>query len=718
MSNFNFLGSFLGKSADFKKDGHDLSNAEVFHQGFGKWSPIKMIECVPDEYYDVSIGGEIQTAPMREDNFQNIFHNLKAVFIPYSSVYRDYLSQSNVDRPTRKDPLFPNALPKLTFNADVLLSYCVQLYTFNELVSELETVLGGNISPWAIKSEDVTTEDETYHVCTALNSSTQEELTLYKVTSDGTISGLVTSSDYPSLFTWITSYWMDDDINYQSLSQLYAFFDKLQSLGGTFILWDILNMLDMLSYGNYYPAVTHVYGVALTAVQSGSLSFYTLLPQVSDGSLVLPTDLDELSNFWHFYYQIGFLDLMPILGYQAFVYSSLTSNYIKPFTRYITADYLMTPILNEGVDGFNTDGTFFDLDSYSLTLSNSLVYSFLSDESVSIGSLTCIDWLIYLFGSMRPLLDPDLFTTAVDSVVQGSIPSTTSSSLTTNLVQTLADTSALYKLRQDLKRAGVRRDKQMEVIFGTKPHNPLVPETYVLASNTSKVNITTLLNQAETAEAPLGARGARGNGYSGLNFKFKSKEFGWIFILSSFTCPTFYENFMIHKQHRTSYQSLFDPRFNHLGLEPVLKSDCSFMNRSAITNTVSYVNLDQVIGYSARYHEYKQAVNLAHGLFTNFGLAVPQKNPDGTSRYVVSSLQRGSAVFGGFVSTVIDQQTDNFGDYSDLYFAPDMLNNIFVNMVDSYTHSSPISDYFRCIFNYKVHKVSPMPKLGLLKLDI
>ena len=106
MSNFNFVGSFLGKRAQLTKDGHDMSSLETSSAPFGVFTPVACYDVVPNEHYEGNISVTVQTAPMREDNFSRLYNNLKAVFVPLDSICRDYLSLTENARTTRKDCLY------------------------------------------------------------------------------------------------------------------------------------------------------------------------------------------------------------------------------------------------------------------------------------------------------------------------------------------------------------------------------------------------------------------------------------------------------------------------------------------------------------------------------------------------------------------------------------------------------------------------------------
>lgn len=267
----------------------------------------------------------------------------------------------------------------------------------------------------------------------------------------------------------------------------------------------------------------------------------------------------------------------------------------------------------------------------------------------------------------------------------------------------------------------------MEALFGVSGAMNTFEPVQILDASRSQVDITGLMNQAETDAAPLGTRGARGDGRFGLEFTYDSKDYGYIFIVNYYTTSMFYENFMTKREYMLDHESWWMPQFNHLGLEPIRAKQLSFMkstiapildNSSDSWESLFEWNSD-VIGYTARNYELKQEVNKVHGLFTNFGFAAFNGVADQISkRYLPKDFVQGNGAFGGYIPTMIDQQVSLYAYEQDLYFHPDMVNNLFVNMVSGSLFGDYSQDHFKMVFNYSVHKVSPMPKLGLFKLDI
>lgn len=730
MSNFNFIGNFLGKSAKPAKDGHDMSSQHAYSLNFGTINVVDVLDVVPGEHYKCKYSGAVQTAPMREDNFATIYNNMRAVFVPYTSLLRGYMDNINdTSRPTRKNTIFQYR-PKQAFVSQLDILYYIWPSYF--LFSALKV-----FKEYGVTAVEFNTADG------------------FLVFTDGSVPVSLTGRGQVVL-KWFNEVFSASSVSFVKVS--FASFCEFilypcRSQSGNLICFDALRVLDFLGYGNFIPTLESSFSRFIEMENSNNLgrdvrvsifsvsgvdvgfiySFSFNAPHTGSpySALIRPrginVSLDRLFAFQYYIYscemsnyrspliQLYTMDSMSVdASLSSFVFTEDHGTYLKfkfdfddSFTTYVNTEDLN--------DGYQT---------YSIGVNINLSHLLLAKHQNNFMTLpiSVTDLFGYLFSLSNPLLFQDLFTTMQINKVSGSIPTTDVSNLTTNLVQNIADVSALYKFRQDLLRAGVKRDSQMKSVYGVSPDDTLTDDIYILDKSSSVVNIQGLLNQAETSEAPLGARAARGNGQSGLSFDFDSKDFGFIFIIQYFTCELFYESFMIDRLNRTLLADYFKPQFNYLGLEAVKRYDCSNQHLAYAyygSDSTWFPDGDKVLGYSSRYWMYKQRLSKVHGLFTNFGFSIPIDSVTGvTHRYESPTLMRGNSLFGGFLPTLIDQQINFFESRNDLYFNPFMVNNLFVTMNDGGLFGSFDYDQFRCVLDCQVHKVSPMPKLGLLRLDV
>lgn len=736
MSNFDFIGSFLGKKAQLKKDGHDLSSFEVDSSNFGVIRPVACYPVVPNEHYEFNVGVNIQTAPMREDNFARLYSNLKAVYVPLDVIQRDYLSLTQNSRSTRKDGLLSFSCHEPNINLTNVVFCTAFMYWLQQGLQQLTSLdhwydvyydFDDNawFSSYLAQKVSVPPEFINLVVRPAFGENSLAECVLYFISNE---VFSVVNPNHSSLISSDLKTWVE------------RFSINLTAFSGEALPTSVFRILDALGYGNYIPVVDDFIKKYPSAfndfvyVDLETESFYT--------------SMQRHDALWQFYFelstQLGSRSAYPLFAYQYYIYLCEKSNYRDASTRLVTLDEIDSSMQNGAWGSIETTSSdreivFFNIpyidtstqsgeailhDSLFVQMLNWMCNKIEEPSDIDDEFIYWIDFFVfkYLFSTSSPLLEQDVFNSSQTSTVSGTIPSTDVQYLETNLVKTIADTNALYKLRQDLLRAGVRRDKQMNAIFGVSDKSDLYGDVTILDYNKTAININGLLNQAETDIAPLGQRAGRGDASSGLKFKCDTKDFGFIFIVQYFTTELFYENFMIDRSVSLNPNEWFNPNFNHLGLESIRSEYLSFVgdSSSSADNTFSIMHTNTInVGYTARDFHLKQRVNKAHGLFTNFGFAIPSNNNDDKKiRYVPNNLQRGNAIFGGFVPTVIDQQVDRYLHEKSLYYNPYMVNNLFAQMVDSFVLSDMSFDQFRCAWTFKVHKVSPMPKIGLFKLDV
>lgn len=717
MSNFNFLGNFLGKVAKPMKDGHDMSCQKGYSLPFGTINVVDCLRTVPNEHYKCKYGGYVQTAPMREDNFATIYNNMKAVFVPYSSILRNYMSNYGTDK-VRKDVQFDYPVKQIFLDIPSVLMYLWIPYFLSECVLRL-------------RSKGVVSVSLQYNEPTSFLDVDGNEV---KDSFCLNFSGLVIASSSTV------------DVELISIDR---FEDRLlspfKSDSGNLICFDGLRLLDFLGYGNYLPILHEVFVKFIeeerfTNLDTNELQIFELLPY-SNFDIEWNGSAEQFNWAFSIFKRFNSSNELSVscdalFAFQYYVYSCEKSNYRMPSTSIVSIDSIINALYHDAatfdaceehdfyIKFFMRSGDEGDIihssgfvDSYRRDENNSLAYPILNLYNIPNPWVNIFGLLGYLLSLPAPLLFPDIYTTMQNSVVRGSIPSMNIDSFTSNPVQNMAEVSALYKFKQDLLRAGVRKDKQMTSLFGVSGDNTLQEDVYILDKSVSIVNIQGLLNQAETDQAPLGARASRGNGSSGLDFTFDSKDFGFIFIIQYFTCEVFYENMCVDPLNRMLISSFWNPNYNNLGLQPVRAREISFnLFEAGFPELNSH---DNVVGYSARYYEYKQRLNRLHGLFTNYGLSVTNVDDPTFSKWNrADSLSRGNALFGGFLPSMITHQSELFQYASNLYFTPFMVNNLFVTMNNGMSFGGFDYDQFRCILDCQVHKVSPMPKIGLLRLDV
>lgn len=213
------------------------------------------------------------------------------------------------------------------------------------------------------------------------------------------------------------------------------------------------------------------------------------------------------------------------------------------------------------------------------------------------------------------------------------------------------------------------------------------------------IQISEVITTATTANSSgdlLATSGdIKGKGVS-LNqgsFTFDSREHGIIIGLLSIVPDADYQSSMIDLFNtKTTRENYFQPEFQDLGKQPISSTELTFSpyNTTPSQSSPTPKVINNIIGFTNRYMEYKTNVNKVHGSFNSFGSlsawASPRNNPL-------------------FVNT---EHTSLSVNSSSLKVDPRILNPI---MAVSYDGTEP-TDPFICDCHITVQAVRPMSVSG------
>lgn len=215
----------------------------------------------------------------------------------------------------------------------------------------------------------------------------------------------------------------------------------------------------------------------------------------------------------------------------------------------------------------------------------------------------------------------------------------------------------------------------------------------------SPIQISEVITTATTANSSgelLATSGdIKGKGVS-LNqgsFTFDSREHGIIIGILSIVPEADYQSTMVDVFNtKTTREQYFQPEFQDLGKQPLTSTELTFStyNTSPSQSTPTPKIINNIIGFTNRYMEYKTSVNKVHGSFNTSGSlsawASPRNNPL-------------------FVNTEFTSLSVNAAS---LKVDPRILNPI---MAVSYDGTEP-TDPFICDCHVTVQAVRPMSVSG------
>ena len=237
---------------------------------------------------------------------------------------------------------------------------------------------------------------------------------------------------------------------------------------------------------------------------------------------------------------------------------------------------------------------------------------------------------------------------------------------------------AVNKIALISQLAGKTYQEQMRAHWGVNPQD--VHQAKFIGQHSSNIEITpvvaTATSETGSGSSKLGQIAASAVGSANGHISFECPEEGYIIGCHHVEYNVLYRNDSIDKQlTKLTRNDMYIPEFDNLGLQP--------LTRGEISCTVA-ADQDDVLGYHARYSEYKTSKSVAHGQFSN------------------GSLSAWAAVFNPDQSTGILRP-------STYKFNPAVLKDIFaINY-----NGTDYSDMFMHVYNHQVHAVREMSVHGL-----
>lgn len=271
---------------------------------------------------------------------------------------------------------------------------------------------------------------------------------------------------------------------------------------------------------------------------------------------------------------------------------------------------------------------------------------------------------------------------------------------------------AFQRYKERILRAGSRTRNLQSALFGDTSR--FIQDNYAdfLGSSDFVIDVNTVASTADSGSSNVGELAANGVGTNGSKaFTYHSHDFGVIIGLFSILPEAEYESFMIDPFNQKSESfDWFKPDFQNLGLSPVFNFD--FNTMSGVGNAFAP---HRVLGYLARYWEYKTSIDKVHG---EFYASAPNDmlnlnnpvfiNPD-TVGYRFDVARSLSA--GAFSQYVTPRPAYTFFGYHlrGLYVDPSCVDSIFYVASDE----RQVTDQFLVNSNHELKAVLPMSVIGL-----
>lgn len=276
---------------------------------------------------------------------------------------------------------------------------------------------------------------------------------------------------------------------------------------------------------------------------------------------------------------------------------------------------------------------------------------------------------------------------------------------------------SFQRYKERILRAGTRVKSLQNAVFGDTSR--YVQDQYcdLIGSFDYNIDFNSVAATSNGADVNLGELGANGVGTSSNHaFTYHSHDFGVIMGIMYIVPEAEYENYGIDAFNTKSESfDWYKPDFANLGLAPVFNSDVnSLYHETRNYNNGSFNNID-VIGYLARYWEYKTAVDHVHGEFYSRPPFNVQQYfailAQGAGGNYVNMAPGGYDIPGAFSHYVTPRDPKAFhrSFLSSLYIEPSCVDGIFYDSVDE----RQITDNFKFNCTHMVSAVLPMSVIGL-----
>lgn len=306
----------------------------------------------------------------------------------------------------------------------------------------------------------------------------------------------------------------------------------------------------------------------------------------------------------------------------------------------------------------------------------------------------------------------DVYTVNHDHKLYGNVPVSVNGSVSVSSsfdVLSLRKAEMLQIWKERTLRAGNMTDDNFEAHYGTSPYYDSDENVNFLGSFEAPLQINAVESTAFAGQSQdkingmVGDLAATGTAVSrGEKIKFDCRDFGVIVCCAYFVPESEYNSTMIDKANRLHEQfDFFTPEFQNIGLEPIQRVD---YDANLQTDA-----LNEVIGFSPRYWQYKTALDKVFGEFSKFNYRLASVSPtlqtfNGSlipwvsPRYERTYNGQNAEVDGSAVRPV-----------ASFYVDPAVYNNVFGITVDS----TAKTDCFLNNVFFDIKAIRPMSELGL-----
>lgn len=721
--------------AHYPRTSHDFSARRVYHNKVGMITPIKPIDSVPNEHFEIEVSDFLQSMPLATAAFLRGRREFAFYYVPYHQLWSNF-GQYMAQRKDRYSSAMKDSKFEPRISLRFLLKWCANVM-FYDLARKYPSFIRPN--------------------GTAVNSDTLISpigTLIFQYVGQGTgfardIFTKASERGQEFNYTFVNHVFVNNDVTETRIPKVSEY--VLDKFGQS--RWsNMLRKLDLLRYGNYLMFFSKVYDaiesliLSDTEIKESDMSpietlifdlFYqiNLLPEnyyvepyrilaynkcyytffrnsyyeldyyVGDfnvdhlecsslaTSILLPTDFSVqfLDMYQHQWKKDMFTSLMPDTQFGAVSQFMVTS-------QDVIGDGSQLGIINSSVNRTST---------YQGEGGSQPVGSFLDAE---LFKNTANEYLIMDDGRNR-LYHTHSFSAPVnlnDGQINGL------SVISSGDVLALRRAEAIQGYRQTLLRCGNKTKDIMVGLFGVEPvwesdHDPDFIDSFGYDYAVDRVVSTAQTNEElDTYNGKLGDLGGYIAKLGGTrrNIKYTTRgDFGVILPVCYEIIESEYNSYNIDPNILAlTPEEHGIPDFMNLGFVPVTRRVLSLLDPRQARFASPYVvpNVDQVLGYGTPYYEKKIDVDICHGILNTFG----ELQNEGARKFAGNDYV---GDFAHWVAPRTDMQSSFVTTTKQFYIDPRILNNNFLLAANGRQET----DQFICNTYFKVRRVNWMSDLGL-----
>lgn len=664
------------------RNGFDNSFSRVIKMRPSFCRPIKAFDTVPNSSYKINVSDLVRTTALQTAAFLRGKQELDVYFVPYSQLYsrsNDVILSRGEDNSASIASLNGKSFPSVPLH---YLVYCASApYIFLRFIKYFQLHINqykeNHFFPSVVNPLYLDTFATDFlrivYGSDHLRSTNIYDMFVY-----------TKESFYPSS--------VDDDISHY----VNALNDSIQS--AEFIGADSLQLLSTLDYGDYYllfkdfmdtffessdvkAYADHFYDSDFGGFVDAMYGILFALNQALRGFF------DYISDGHFDFLQPSNIDYKSVSLVHLAAYQKVWRDCYRDSINDDSVLYLFSFSLDRDFRGIQRIGESEVSEEFLLTLLRPRLRTMKRDLSNGIYSDT-------QFGEAPSAYD---YNADELNIPESLKPDTPNSAVSIKYVL------AMQRYQQTLMRAGNRTKDLLMAEFGVKSH--YIEDNYPkhVGSFDGALDLNKVTATAETGTYSVGD--LAGNVFSSLQgreLEFTCNDHGVLVFILSFICDPLHNAFGLSPfNQKLETFDFYKEDFENLGLQPVSSSIFSpfvFDNEDEQT----YSTEPKILGYSARYNEYKQQIDTVHDTFCTHMICPSLIN---SQRYTMSD----NGVNSNYVIVRdLVQTLSNLKDRS--YLMPSCMDTIFKSL----DTGLPEDSHFDVALTVELKSILPMSTLGLI----